>query len=489
MMQTPEKREERSVKRDAFPLPPSPYGRPGGTAVHEAQAHRVETDSRSHARAGDGGSLAPVSSGPRYLGWISPLFWMVPSLTLFCVCLVFPPMIYTDLIGDQDFVFLNWRTFVFTALCVMSVLAGMAAFSRVAPPSKPEGSLDDAPPLLTDIAMGVVLVMGNLYVLRVIQQSGLFSSFFETVRGDADFSIHYYATIETLDPANLASISLASVAFLPWLYHVRLNARGRLKTHESLVLVAVFWGLFLSYAATVAPLGRRHELLRPIMGVFLVWFLHQCLRGRMTRTRLLAIFSAFVACGLGLFVIVWLGRTGGMSGNIDTLDLWTQLVGYLIGPYNQQAALIDGTLVFEGTGKGYNWSQWFWKFPILQNFLVPEDFLGALPPYGVYERLEVLEANGFERRFTALSAFGNSFVDFRWLGFLPFIPYGFVGAWIWRQFATGRPAGVIIYPMFAYSILEWRANLLFPPPYFVQILLIVLAVVIGRHCELALRRR
>jgi hypothetical protein len=337
--------------------------------------------------------------------------------------------------------------------------------------------------------MGMLLLIGNLYVLRVIQQSGLFSSFAETIRGDAEFGLHFESTIEALDPANLSSISLASVAFLPWLYHVSLNARGRLRTYEGLVLKALFWCLFLTYAATVAPLGRRKELLRPILGLFLVWFLHQCYSGRMTRSRVTAILSAFMAFGLGLFVIVWLARTGGLSGDLDTRELATETVGYVIAPYNQQAALIDGALVCEGTGKGYNWTQWFWKFPVLQNLINPEDYLGTLPPYGVFARLEALRANGFEPRFTALSAFGNSFVDFGWMGFLPFLLYGFAGAWMWRQFVAGRPAGIIIYPMFAYSILEWRANLLFPPPYLGQILFIVVVVIIGRNCELALRRR
>lgn len=454
-----------------------------------AESDRAYRAGESNAEAGATGPAMRSVPRVRQLGWISPTFWMVPSMMLFCVCLVFPPSVYQDLLGDRDFIFLNVRALAFTGLCVLSVLAGMVLFRRLVPTGASRGSMEHAPPLLTDLAMGVLLLVGNLYVLRVIQQSGLFSSFAETIRGDAAFGVHFESTIEALDPANLSSISLASVAFLPWLYHVSLNARGRLRVYEGLVLRILFWSLFLTYAATVAPLGRRNELLRPILGLFLVWFLHQCYRGRMTPRRVTAILSAFMAFGLALFVGVWMARSGGLSGEVDTRELATETVGYVIGPYNQQAALIDGALVFEGMGKGYNWTQWFWKFPVLQNLINPEDYLGTLPPYGVFTRLEALRANGFEPRFTALSAFGNSFVDFGWFGFLPFLPYGFVGAWLWRRFVAGRPAGIIIYPMFAYSILEWRANLLFPPPYLGQLVFIVVLVVIGRSCELALRRR
>ena len=161
----------------------------------------------------------------------------------------------------------------------------------------------------------------------------------------------------------------------------------------------------------------------------------------MTFKRVVGILSLFIAFGLCLFVVVWLARTGSLSGELDTHELAVETVGYCIAPYNQQAALIDGAMVFEGMGKGYNWTQWFWKFPILQNQIDPRDYLGTIPPYGVYERLEAMTANGFEPRFTALSAFGNSYVDFGWLGFLPFVPYGFVGAWMWAAFQVGSTGG------------------------------------------------
>jgi hypothetical protein len=428
----------------------------------------------------------------REIKWISPGFWMIPSLVLFAICVVYPPERYTEYLGDRNYIFLNPRAVGFTLLCVASTLIGMATYSRLFPlvnESDCRQSRDLPQPGLTEVALACVLICGNLYVLRVLWHTGLLSSFLDTVRGHEQFGLHFETTITTLDPANLSSISLASVAFLPWLYHVCLNARGRLVPRDRLVLAVLFWGLFLTYAATVTPLGRRNELMRPILGIFLVWFLHRSLQGRMTRKLVLTMLSAFVAFGLSLFVVVWIARSGALSGAVDTDELYTETLGYCVAPYNQQAALIDGVLKFPGTGKGFNWCQWLWKFPVLQNFVDPQALLGELPPYGVYERLEALKANGFEPRYTALSAFGNSYVDFGWFGFLPFLLYGFVGAFTWRRFVQGEPAGLLIYPMFAYSILEWRANLLFPPRYMGQILIILAAVVIGRSCEQELRRK
>lgn len=421
--------------------------------------------------------------------WIGPGFWMVPSLALIFVSLIYPPTWYTDALGDTNFVFLNARTFAFTLLCVLSIIAGMLAVRRIAPPGPLRYDPRESEPMLTDVAMSVALLLGNLYVLRIIQQSGLFSSFLETARGNAHFGRHFEATLQTLEPAGVSSISLASVAFLPWLYHVRLSARNRITLRDKILLAGLFWSLFLTYAATVAPLGRRNELLRPILGVFLVWFFHQCVRGTMTRKRILAVLTAFLAFGVSLFSVVWIARTGGFSNEVDANEFSTEIIGYSIAPYNQQAAIIDGAMKVPGTGKGYNWSQWLWKFPVLQNYIDAEEVLGELPPYGVYERRDLLEANGFEPRFTALSAFGNSFVDFGWLGFVPFLAYGAIGACTWMSFLRGRPMGIILYPIFAYSILEWRANLLFPPRYLGQILIILAAVAIGRRCERAMRRR
>ena len=424
--------------------------------------------------------------------WISPFFWMIPSLTLFFICVVFPPQIYTEFLGDKDYIYMNPRAVAFTFLCVASVLLGMGAFHKLFPePNKLHGNQNLPPlqPCLTDLGLGTVLLCGNFYILSVLWKSGLLASAADTLQGNSEFGSHFETTIETLDPANLSSVSLASVAFLPWLYHLSLNSRGKLVPRDSLILTGLFWGLFLTYAATVAPLGRRNELLRPILGVFLVWFLHRCQQGRMTHKLVMMILGGFILFGLTLFVGVWLARSGGISGPVDTEEFYTETIGYCIGPYNQQAALIDGVLIFPGTGKGFNWCQWFWKFPILQNFMDAEAILGELPPYGVYDRLDTLKANGFEPRFTALSAFGNSYVDFQWFGFLPFLLYGFIGAFVWRQFVAGKPAGLIIYPMFAYSILEWRANLLFPPRYMGQILIILTATIVGRSCEQALRRK
>lgn len=420
--------------------------------------------------------------------WISPDFWMLPSLALIAVCLVFPPSWYTELLGDKNFIFLNVRAFAFSLLCVLSIIAGMLAVHRLAPAGELHFNPRRSEPMLTDVAIGVALLLGNFYVLRIIQQHGLFNSFLETARGDSHFGTHFEATLDALGPANVASISLASVAFLPWLYHVRLSTWNRITLRDRVLLAVLFWGLFLTYAATVAPLGRRNELLRPMLSLFLVWFFHQCLRQNMTRRRVLTVLTAFLAFGIGLFSIVWVARTGGLAGEVDGDEFSTEMVGYTIAPYNQQAAIIDGAIVVPGSGKGYNWTQWLWKFPVLQNIVDEEAILGELPPYGVYERRDLLETNGFEPRFTALSAFGNSFVDFGWLGFLPFLIYGAVGAYAWRSFLQGKPLGIILYPIFAYSLLEWRANLLFPPRYLGQILIILAAVVIGRSCERAIRQ-
>ncbi|QDU82255.1 hypothetical protein Pla110_40100 [Polystyrenella longa] len=415
--------------------------------------------------------------------FISPVMWASFSILIFLFSFFFPPFTYQKYIDDPYFGFMNWSSLFFTVTCLLSLLVGWYMFQWLSPPVRHEIRKEwnsDSPVTLIDMAVGVLLLIANLRFLLFTFESGVIYEFPNVGQTPEESAIFYEELLEAVDANGLGSLMQLSAIIIPWFFWLRVQAIERGSSTGRLVASLLFWAIVITYIIPLFVLGRRNVILRPMFGVFLVWYMGQIKYGKASLVKFVTILGTMAMAAVSLFIFVELVREGLLSGGGQLDDMITRLLGYFVAPYNLQAAMMDGALDWPGSGKGYYWNAWFWNFPILKNFFVAQDFLGTLPPYGVEDRCNALENDGFVRHFTALPIFANSYVDFGWFGMLPFIPYGFIGALTWKRFREGTLDGVLFYTMFAYSVLEWRANIFFPAPFMGLAIVFLGILAIGR---------
>ncbi|WP_457786661.1 hypothetical protein, partial [Geobacillus sp. Geo 8.1] len=224
-----------------------------------------------------------------------------------------------------------------------------------------------------------------------------------------------------------------------------------------LIINLYSWSLIIN----LLLMQNRRPLLSLIFSLILIWILFRWYCNSLQYKKFIVKGVFIFAFALLYFAFIQITRSGGFGeiNNVSKL-FFEDLIGYFLGSYNRLAALITGNLYFPGGGVGYYWTQWFWEFPILTNLLqlkdIAKEILGNLPPSGYEERYVYMEDAGLNSRYTAITIFAHSFVDFGWLGFVPFMLYGALSAYYFRLFILGNIFGVILYPYILWSILEWR---------------------------------
>ena len=423
---------------------------------------------------------------------ISPFTWAIFSISVFLVSFFFPPFTYEKYTSDPYYGYLNLNSALFTGLSLMAMLAGWWTFQKIAPPVRLDREIQSqsyAPVTMVDLAIGLILLMANIAFTVVVYRQGGFQQLMSINQSSEQAAAYFESIVEAADSNGLGSLMQLSAIVIPWFFWLRVQAVQSGSGTDKLLASGLFAVILISYAFPMFLLGRRNVILLPLFGVFLVWFLGQVKYGKANPVKFVTFLVTLGICAISLFMVIELVRIGFLSGEGGLNDMLTRFIGYLVAPYNLQGAMLDGALTFPGEGKGYYWMSWFWRAPVLQHIIVAEDVIGTIPPYGVEARCDALEANGFERHFTALPIFANSYVDFGWFGIFPFLFYGFAGAFTWKRFREGTVDGIVLYTMFAYSVLEWRANILFPAPYMGVAIVLLIVLGIGRWFLTASRHR
>jgi len=248
----------------------------------------------------------------------------------------------------------------------------------------------------------------------------------------------------------------------------------------------LFYVLVAMYILVAIITTKRNYLVRPGFGCLLIFMAWPSVKRFSFDKGILVSASAVLTCLL-MFVSLAFVRFGPDGVNSSASEIGR----YLITPYNTAALIINDVLRMPGSGSGYYWTQFIWQFPVVSELLdlptVRAEFFGDKPLHGALERGPLLKSYGITTG-TAIPAFACSYIDFGWLGILPFFVSGVLCGFAWRSFLLGRLIGLCFYPVIAYSFLEWRANLLFPPSTLGFFMVVYFTLVFFRFIEVSLRR-
>ncbi len=392
-----------------------------------------------------------------------PLVFVAIGTAIFLCAWVFPPTLYSRLFNESNRVFLDLPTLAFVASCIVATILGISItggsqLGRVQEAYRPLSSWERSRVTVVGALVGCILL--NLLALYAIYRTGVLNAFVQALTTGSMRLIKQQRELlgDDENPIWITLLTPCSL-MIPMIYH---RARQFSKRDWRLWLFVFMVCVFVLAALLSA---KRNIMVRPLFGCMCVYLMYPAVRG----------FRRFsVAKGLGfagllavLVLVLFIGLAYVRNGATSARESTAEILRYLICPYNTAAALIDGELEFPGAGTGSYWTQFLWKMPGTGDRLsnLRQSWLGPPAPMGDQQRIEYLSEVGI-RSGTAITAFGATFVDFGWFGPIAFFVAGVFAGLAWRSMRLGGIFGLCFYSAVAYSFVEWRANLLFPTPYF-----------------------
>ena len=394
--------------------------------------------------------------------FLNPFFYIGIGLANFILAWLFPQDLYLEIVGESSRMFMNPQIFIFNAASIMLIVACTALSLRGSREFKAAPMADTLVAARTRAAfvLGVFFVFLHLasiyFVLRNVGMSGLLRAL-TSPQEFSSFQREQGGFAAAFRPIGLiAPMSACTALLYVYLWQTR---------HAGLKGRMLFLLCCATYVLAASTLGRRSYILRLALGVAIGYSLYAASRIRLSTVIGFALGLAAVVAGISVMGIVRRGA--------DRAFEPYEFVRYYLAPYNAQAMIMSGELSWEGQNGGYYWTQFIWEAPVIGDLLnlrgVYEEIVGKAAPYGALDRAATLSHGGI-RSGTALSAFGNSYVDFNWFGILPFAITGMLYGASRRWMSQGKAVGLVLFPVIAYSILDWRGNLQFPGPHLLVIL-------------------
>ena len=386
-----------------------------------------------------------------------PVIWIFAGTSVFLAAWLFPPRLFTELFRVESRMFLDMQTFLYSAACVLCTLFGVwvgggGRFNSRLPQIVATTDLNRAPN--TRIALLLLMITANFVAVALFAWSGGISAILDSLRGNGTLNRGMREISEGSGGSLWVAALSGSAVFAPLAFQIY---RSMPDARWTRILVVVF---FLTYVIAALMTSRRNLLARPLFGILLLYLIWPSER-RLTRTKAISICVAAATIMVVLFLSLGFIR----RGFNESREIISEPLRYLITPYNTQALIQHDELILPGTSSGYYWTEWIWKFPMLDNIFDLEtlrsEFLGEKGLTGAIERGLILKSQGVTT-VTSFPAFACSWLDFGWMGSLPFAIAGLFAGWSWRGLLQGNSCQILLYPVIAYSFMEWRANLMFP---------------------------
>ncbi|MBA2713110.1 MAG: hypothetical protein H0U55_06090, partial [Rubrobacteraceae bacterium] len=419
---------------------------------------------------------------------ISPATAVLWSCAVALIAVLFPPGYYERLVGEQDHVFLSLPVVLYVVLCVSAFALGyrlhgglMSLLSnrRRTLPEGPRPGQHAIIPVVLGVCL--VLIPISAYLVVSIASSMSLSGIASALLGNESSLLLRRSAHEVFSEGNVSYVFIATTAIVPWLVWQALDIRSsrRRASAEGYVAVALVCVLLLLIAMSALLVQGKGELLYPVLAALVVWIAFRLRQGRLRQRRLLVAGMGAFVFAIGYFSLVSITRAQASNGVAHSAET---LVAFTVGSYNRFAALLDGALAVPGGG-GYYWTSWLWEMPVVQNFFDLQSaamrIFGAIPPSGFGQRTQYIYSAGLDGHLTSWTIFAHSFVDFGWLGFAPFIVYGFLARLVWVAFKDARPWAIVLYPQVLWSLLEWRGTLWIARDSMVAFVLLAVAVGVG----------
>lgn len=290
-----------------------------------------------------------------------PLMWIAAGTLVFLTAWLFPSSLYAQFFHTESRVFLDVRSFLFSDACVLLTCIGLwvgvgGRFFDLPLRFVAGTDLDEAP--TTRISLLLLMIAANITSVALFFRAGGIAAVIASLKGETLLNVGLLDVVQNSGGMLWIAALMAPAAFLPLAYQLY---RRQLCAAWTRLLVIVFFGTYV-VAALLA--SRRSLFAGPLLGLLIVYLVWPSRRG-LTQIRAISVCAIAAVIVVVLFLSLGAIRRG-WNGPQDVVS---EPLRYLITPYNTQALMIHGELVLPRASKGYYWTEWIWKFPLLDNLL------------------------------------------------------------------------------------------------------------------------
>ena len=416
---------------------------------------------------------------------VSPYAAALFSLVIALLAFGFPPHLYEALVDEPDYVYLSPDVLIYVLFSfVLFIAAGYFSFlidlsslflGKRRFKFQTLNHVSHAMVAATLVWVGLFLVLNLITLLLTIRYVGL-DMLIRALIGDVASSALRKEVASFYDQANLTWTTQFGKLLAAWGLWVFWALDRKRKGRLFLRLFGLLLVLFLSVLLANLLLWQgRGTLLSFIFSLVLVAILRLYMLGQLNYRSVAMFILGFMFLVAAFFG--WFQYTRKhIYTETSSAYIISDAVGYTLGSYNRLAAIMHGYLYLPGAYTGYYATQWLWEFPALSKILDLKSYarslFGDLPVSEFADVYPYLVNTELNPTLSAVSIFGYTFIDFGWMGFLFFLPYGLLVGRLWKSFLSATIYGVMLYPVVLWSVLEWRGYIEITRPYLIASFLI-----------------
>ncbi len=410
---------------------------------------------------------------------VSPYGLAIISYASFLLSVLIPPSFYTQHMHEPDLVFLDPMSITFYTLCVCGFLAGLYLIEWLYAPIpciERVYRLKANPALFLLLPLSAGVLLSLISSVLLIRQNPLLIAMLVAQQGTA---LRNDAGIEIEGTLNSSVLFLTGVIWWALWRSYQFGVEGQSRRIVKFGLVLAVMAVFVSSSLNIS----RHALMVVTTGLAISYLLRKAFLRQLNWRLVGKTVLTFVIGGVFFFSLVLLLR-GGLGGAGKQFDMF---LGYTVASYNRLAALLQGRLHYEYSGRGIYLSN-FISFSKIFNHIIPFGRVMNVPNYLDWWGAEFSSVGiaGLDASMIFCGAFGEIFTDIGWFAPIYLVGYGVLYGLVWRWVKEGRMAGILLYPYFAYCILFWfTTNGLFDQDI---VALIIVAIILSAYEVLFVRQ-
>ncbi len=368
-----------------------------------------------------------------------------------------PPILYEDVVHEQDLMFFNFRLIGFYSLCILVYFSGTATI-RFVPPrfTVLRARMSELRPNLGAmiwLPLGAAFAVGLLTCVLLLKSNPALLALIMSGQGQEAKS--------KLDMSgNLGGMGAFVAAVLAYTQMRLYQCERAVKPMVLLACKSLWWATFALAIMTALLKLARYEAIPVVLSFMIIWL----------RTRASGRPAAFAigwgAVGLGgvltLFSLVALVRGA---------EAFQSLMGYGPASFNHLAAVLSGRLQYKGTIEpGVYTLNFINNLPFIHR-LTDAQFFNFDAAADFKNEFDVAAGAGLNRHLIWITAFGYYFVDMGWWSLLLHFVAGVFTGVCWKSFNSQKAWGSVMYPFLASTMLLWPTGaMLTRPPLTISVL-------------------
>lgn len=401
--------------------------------------------------------------------WLLSPAVLATALTLLGIgSTFFPPRIYSEIIGEKNYMFCNLQVLVYIILCWFAYFAGSlipflvkngTCLKIYAKNIHLRSKRSQLIPIV--ILLLLVITFLSYYIGYTLSTLGIDYLLCTLLAGQG--SSLRIELFDLTSEMRLGWVLNFSAALMLWPYYIILQSNsGIRKSLQRTIKILFFFAAVLFVLACLLTLTRG-SLFQFLLMIGLIYVFSSIQKGDFTYNRLIRFLFFLLIVLMVLFLAIDNIRSSTIGSEFECHQFLKSGVGYFPASYNRMAAVMSGVLEYPASGIGFYSFRWLFEFPFLARALdfydLGQHYISSDFPTSnrdlFLDHFAAVGNAGLNPSLTWKTSFGAAYTDFGWFGWLWFFFYGMFSGFLFKSFVQRKLFGIVVYPLIVVGIFHW----------------------------------